>query len=49
MAEFHFAAPISGSWYRSCWLTVILSWLTGTLGFNGTIVNVISNTFTFLI
>ncbi len=31
MAEFHLAASASGSWYCSCWLTVMLSGLTGTL------------------
>ncbi len=43
MAGFHLAASVSGSWYRACWPTVTLSWLTGTLEQNRAIVNVISN------
>lgn len=31
MAEFLSAAPLSGSWYCSCWLTVTLLWPAGTL------------------
>ncbi len=28
LAEFHLAAPVSGSWYCACWLTVTPSWFT---------------------
>lgn len=39
---------ISGSWYCSWWLAVTMSWLTWTLESNMAIINVISNTWTYL-
>ncbi len=48
MAEFHLAASVWESGYCACWITVTLSWLTGTLEENRDIDNAISKTCAFL-